>query len=1077
MASVFINEFHYDNAGTDTGEFIEIAGPAGTDLNGYSLVLYNGANGSAYNTIALSGTIIEQSNGYGTTVVTLPSNGLQNGAPDGFALVNNLGEVLQFLSYEGLFTAVGGPANGLLSTDIGISQTGSEPIGASLQLTGTGSVYEDFTWSATTTNTSGTVNAGQTFSGVNPPSPTVFISEIHYDNAGADIGEFVEVTAIAGTDLTGYSLVLYNGNGGAPYGTTALSGIVPDEVNGQGAIAFDIAGIQNGAPDGIALVAPNGSVIEFLSYEGTFTAVGGPADGLTSTDIGVAEAGSEPAGQSLQLINGTWAGSTTETKGVVNTGDGNNGGGGDNGGGDTITLIHDIQGSSEASPLVGSTVTLEAIVVGDFQDGTSGTNGDLNGFFVQEEDADADTDATTSEGLFIFDGNAPAIDVSIGDKVRVTGTVTEFNGLTELTNVSVSTVSTDNALPTAATVNLPVNSVADLEAFEGMQVTIPDTLFVTEYFNLDRFGEIVLSSDGASNAPGTDGRLDQYTQFNDPDVAGFAAYQTEIAKRRILVDDGQTIQNPNPIILGRGGEPLSATNTLRGGDTIAGLTGILSYGFDEYRIQPVAPIDFRPTNPRPSVPEEVGGDLKVVSLNVLNFFTTLDQPGNTSGPSGLEPRGADTLEEFNRQLDKLITTLETADADIYGLIELENEFNGDQNGDGQYAIDTIVKALNDRVGAGTYAFVDPGVPFVDTGDAISVGAIYKTSTVKIAEGTSVEILSDADLPALGLSGPVFDGESTNRASLAVTFEELATGEALTVAVNHFKSKGGTGTGDDADAGDGQGSFNGTRLRAAAALNTWLERDPTGSGDADFLIIGDLNSYAKEDPITYLESQGYVNVIDNPELAYSYLFDGQFGTLDYGLANETLISQVTGATEWHINADEPDALDYNLDFGRDPALFDGQTPFRTSDHDPLIIGLDLLTPGVVIDGGNGKDLITGSNGNDTLMGGNGKDTILGGNGRDTLNGGNGNDLLVGGRGDDLLTGGNGNDTFVLAVNDGTDTITDFAVGKDLIGLSSGLTFGSLSISTQSGNTLISVGDETLAQLVGVNSLVESAFVMI
>ena len=246
------------------------------------------------------------------------------------------------------------------------------------------------------------------------------------------------------------------------------------------------------------------------------------------------------------------------------------------------------------------------------------------------------------------------------------------------------------------------------------------------------------------------------------------------------------------------------------------------------------------------------------------------------------------------------------------------------------------------------------------------------------------------------------------------------------------------------------------MRAATALDAWLKTDPTGSGDADFLLIGDLNSYAQEDPITYLKSQGYTNVINNPESAYSYLFDGQFGTLDYGLANTTLISQVTGATDWHINADEPDALDYNLDFGRDPALFDGQTPFRTSDHDPLIVGLDLLTPGVVINGGNGKDPITGSNGNDILTGGNGKDTILGGNGRDTLSGGNGKDLLVGGRGDDLLTGGNGNDTFVLSLNDGTDTITDFAVGKDLIGLSGGLTFGSLSISTLDGNTLISIG---------------------
>ncbi|NJM96234.1 MAG: ExeM/NucH family extracellular endonuclease [Phormidesmis sp. RL_2_1] len=700
------------------------------------------------------------------------------------------------------------------------------------------------------------------------------------------------------------------------------------------------------------------------------------------------------------------------------------------GGGDTLTFIHAIQGSGAASPLAGQTVTIEAVVVGDFQDGASGTNGDLNGFFVQEEDADADSDAATSEGLFIFDGSAPAVDVQIGDKVRVTGTVTEFNGLSELTGVTVSIVGTE-VLPTAATVNFPVNSVADLEAFEGMQVTIPDTLFVTEYFNLDRFGEIVLSSNGASNAPGTDGRLDQYTQFNEPDAAGFAAYQAEIAKRRIVLDDGQTVQNPNPILLGRGGAPLSAANTLRGGDTIAGLTGVLSFGFDEYRIQPVAPVDIQPTNARPNAPEDVGGDLKVVSLNVLNFFTTLDVSGNPgSGPNGLPPRGADSQAELDRQLEKLVTTLITADADIVGLIELENEFGGDQNGDGKYAIDTIVNALNAAVGANTYAFVDPGVAFVDTGDAISVGAIYKTSAVKIADGTTVEILSDADLPGLGLSGPVFDGVDTNRASLAVTFTELATGEALTVAVNHFKSKGGTGSGDDADAGDGQGSFNGTRLRAATALDIWLKTDPTGSGDADFLLIGDLNAYAQEDPITYLEGQGYSNVINSPESAYSFVFDGQLGTLDYGLVNAALRSQVTGATEWHINADEPDAFDYNLDFNRDSTLFDGQTPFRSSDHDPIIIGLDLkspVVPGEEIVGTVRRDILTGTAGNDLIKG------LLG---RDTINGGAGNDTINGGLGDDLLTGGAGNDRFVYDNwFDRTDRITDFEVGADLIDFSS------------------------------------------
>jgi predicted extracellular nuclease len=189
---------------------------------------------------------------------------------------------------------------------------------------------------------------------------------------------------------------------------------------------------------------------------------------------------------------------------------------------------------------------------------------------------------------------------------------------------------------------------------------------------------------------------------------------------------------------------------------------------------------------------------------------------------------------------------------------------------------------------------------------------------------------------------VFDGSSTNRAPLAVTFEEVSSGELFTVAIAHFKSKGGNGSGDNADIGDGQGNFNGTRLRGARALSAWLETAPTGSGDPDFLIVGDLNAYAQEEPIAALKNAGYTDLAEQfiGTSAYSFVFDGQLGTLDYALANESLLAQVTGAAEWHINADEPDAIDYNLDFNRDPALFDGSVPFRSSDHDPIVIGLDL-----------------------------------------------------------------------------------------------------------------------------------------
>ncbi len=161
--SVFINEIHYDNDGADLAEAVEIAGPAGTDLTGYSLVLYNGADSELYDsgaTIALSGIIPDLQNGYGTIAFLTP--GLQNGAPDGIALVGPSG-LIQFLSYEGSFTAVGGPADGLTSTDIGVSEGTSTPIGQSLQLTGTGAEYADFTWAAPATATFFLVNNNQTF--------------------------------------------------------------------------------------------------------------------------------------------------------------------------------------------------------------------------------------------------------------------------------------------------------------------------------------------------------------------------------------------------------------------------------------------------------------------------------------------------------------------------------------------------------------------------------------------------------------------------------------------------------------------------------------------------------------------------------------------------------------------------------------------------------------------------------------------------------------------------------------------------------------------------------------------------
>jgi DNA/RNA endonuclease G (NUC1) len=385
MPAVRIAEFHYDNGGTDTGEAIEVSGPAGTDLTGWQIVLYNGNGGAPYDTKTLSGSLPATCGTRGVAVQTYPSNGIQNGSPDGIALVSGGTTVVEFLSYEGTFVAVGGPANGMTSTDIGASEAGTESINpvTSLQRNGDGTwsspkpntfgtcndeepppppevasvtvspasatIIEGttkkftatafdsgnqpisgvaFTWSSSNTSVA-TVDAAGIATGVSegdativamtsngttgtasvhvdPPAPpaeppSTRIVEIHYDNLGTDVNEAIEIEGSAGADLTGWSVVLYNGGNGAAYGTRVLAGTIPSTCGTRGVVVlfYPQDGIQNGSPDGIALISAAGEVVEFLSYEGTFTAVDGPAAGMTATNIGALESSSR-AGLSLQ---------------------------------------------------------------------------------------------------------------------------------------------------------------------------------------------------------------------------------------------------------------------------------------------------------------------------------------------------------------------------------------------------------------------------------------------------------------------------------------------------------------------------------------------------------------------------------------------------------------------------------------------------------------------------------------------------------------------------------------------------------------------------------------------------------
>ncbi|MGU2248377.1 ExeM/NucH family extracellular endonuclease [Pseudomonas aeruginosa] len=583
-------------------------------------------------------------------------------------------------------------------------------------------------------------------------------------------------------------------------------------------------------------------------------------------------------------------------------------GAGEPGGGEEAGLrpIHEVQGAGAESPLVNQRVAIEGVVVGDFQNAS-----ELKGFYVQQEDATVDGDPATSEGIFVYDGGNGS-DVKLGDRVRVTGQVCEFNGLTELVGpLQVSVLASGVALPTPAGISLPLASADALERYEGMRVQLRQTLTVNEVYNLGRYGEVLLSSGGRQMTP---------TNVVAPGEQA-KAMQARNDLDRILLDDGRSGQNPDPI---RYPAPeLSAYNSLRVGDRTSAIDGVLDYSAGSYRIQPLQTPTFEAANPRPAQPA-VEGRLRVASFNVLNYFN-----GDGKGGGFPTSRGANTAEEFQRQKAKIVAAILASKADIVGLMEIENDGYGEFS-----AIADLVNGLNASLPQGQrYAFVNPNRAKLGS-DEIAVGLIYRGDKVRTYRSAAV---LDSSV------NPEFD-DTRNRPTLAQTFQEINGGERLTIAVNHLKSKGSACDGDP-DTGDGQGNCNLTRARAAQALVDWLAGDPTGAKEPDRLIIGDLNSYAKEDPVNVIRSAGYTDLVARQAGAgkgYSYVFSGQSGYLDHALANASLARQVRGAVEWHINADEPRVLDYNVEFKtprQQDSLYNAE-PYRASDHDPVVIGIDL-----------------------------------------------------------------------------------------------------------------------------------------
>ncbi|WP_394203608.1 ExeM/NucH family extracellular endonuclease [Shewanella waksmanii] len=573
-----------------------------------------------------------------------------------------------------------------------------------------------------------------------------------------------------------------------------------------------------------------------------------------------------------------------------------------------FTAVSAIQGSGASSPLAGQQVVVEGIV-------TSNNETHLNGFFIQSADNETDGDSSTSEGVFVYSQTPLAYQV--GDRIRLATTVKEYNGLTELTDVTVHQLCEANVtLPSPASVTLPVAELSDFEAFEGMLVSFTQPLIVNEVYNLGRYGELLLGSQ----------RHYIGTQVATPGADALAVTAAN-AKDSIILDDGLTAQNPDPI---RYPAPeLSASNTVRVGDAVSNFTAVMHYGFDQYRLMPIDTVNFVQANPRSLTPElAMGGNLKVASFNVLNYFN-----GDGLGGGFPTDRGADTAAEFVRQRDKIISAMVAIDADIYGLMEIEND-----GFDQLSAIADLVNGLNQAWGDSRYSFVSVDGSGIGT-DAIAVGLIYRSDRLSV--NGAAKVLSSANSPTDNLGAPLFN-DSKNRAMLAQAFTLTNEQQDVVVAVNHLKSKGSDCDSlNDPNLGDGQGNCNVTRTRAAQAIGLWMAEHYPEQAQ---LVLGDLNAYAKEDPLAALDNAGFIEL--NGYLAkpapYSYIFKGETGQLDYALANTTLLPNVIDVVQWPINSDEPRVLDYNEEFKTPAQLTElyQSDAYRSSDHDPVIVSLQL-----------------------------------------------------------------------------------------------------------------------------------------
>ncbi|BFM07718.1 ExeM/NucH family extracellular endonuclease [Halioxenophilus aromaticivorans] len=607
------------------------------------------------------------------------------------------------------------------------------------------------------------------------------------------------------------------------------------------------------------------------------------------------------------------------------------------------TLISAVQGSGDEVAISGQ-VVVEGIVTG-FND---------DGFFVQEEYSDSDGDDATSEGIFIF--GTPSAGIAAGSVVRVLGTTGEYYDNSQISAETMLDCGPAAEVPYPVTIPMPFSGVLDLESVEGMLAEVTDATIYT-LDNFTRYGEINVS-DGLKWTP-SDVAVPLSPEFYEAEANADANI--------LLIADDSGSQYPSTINYYSTPEfdGLNYGNAPRVGDTVTA-SGPVFYSFGDYRILPTKET-FAITSKREALPEVSGGDVTIASFNVLNYFNGETLSDGTVTFDYDANRGAESAEEFELQQARIVEALIAIDADVVGLIEIEND--GFKRGS---AIHQLVNELNKAVGKRVYSYARNHNPAVTGTDAISNAIIYKHRQVaKLGQMRGIE------LPTQDNNGDTV----AMRNALVQRFVHKRTGDTFAVVVNHFKSKGSQCFEDQnspSELDSIQGSCNALRVSASVALGKalnkmWLPKK--------VLILGDLNAYSQEDPIAVLtdyspQERGYtITTAVNTEMnngesvpvkrgfgykavkeefepnGFSYFFYGsdQVGSLDHILASPAAMRSVVDFGHWNINALElyqtqyDQALTYyNGELG-DLIDFTGVGPFRSSDHDPVIISLDMKKP--------------------------------------------------------------------------------------------------------------------------------------